>query len=217
MAGTRYPIVSHEIRPTLLILVLLAAVLLHLSLWYISIVLIAVAVLLAWMFRDPERDIPAQPLAVVSPVDGQVASVATLPNPYIEGDAICVTLKMSLASTFRIRSPIEGKVIQRWFLLPGDPLPMQQGAVFRLLVSTWIQTDEGDNIVLTIRHCVRRFRPRCDIQVGERIGQGQRCGIIPFGAVVDIYIPEDARVTVKKGDRVKAGSGVVAQLGHHEE
>jgi len=217
MAGTRYPVVSHEIRPTLIVLVLLGAVFLHLSFWYITVLFVVAAGLLAWMYRDPEREIPSSPLAVVSPVDGYVVSVATLPNPYIEGDAICITLKMTMASVFRIRSPIEGKVLERWYLLPGDPLPMQQGAVFRLQISSWLQSDEGDDVVLTMRHCARRFTPRCDIQVGERIGQGQRCGIIPFGAVVDIHVPPDAKITVTDGDRVKAGSGIVAQLCRHEE
>jgi len=217
MAGTRYPMISHEIRRTLLVLVLLGSVLLHLSLWYVTLILFLLAGVLAWMFRDPERAIPSHPLAVISPVDGEVVSIATLPNPYIEGDSVCISLKMTMASVFRIRSPIEGKVLQRWFLLPGDPLPMQQGAVFRLQISSLIQSDEGDNVVLTMRHCTRRFTPRCDIQVGERIGQGQRCGIIPFGAVVDLYVPQNARITVSEGDRVKAGSDIVAQLSRHEE
>ncbi|NOY67541.1 MAG: hypothetical protein GXP13_09085 [Gammaproteobacteria bacterium] len=170
--------------------------------------------LLAFYYRDPERLIPSQPLAIVSPVDARVVAIDTLPNPYIEGDSIRIELKMAFSDVFRVRSPTEGKVINAWHLLPGDPLPIQQGPVSSLRISHWIQTDEGDNIVISIRNRSRFFHPQCDIQTGERIGQGQRCGMIEFGAMIDVFIPVDARLEVVVGDRVKSGSTVLAQLHH---
>ena len=51
---------------------------------------------------------------------------------------------------------------------------------------------------------------------GERIGQGQRCGYLPFGGVVDLFLPVESKVLVEVGQRVDSGSTVLAELIHSE-
>jgi len=217
MPGRYYPYISREIWILLSILFLAGVLTYHFYSLFFTLPIWLLISILAYYYRDPERLVPSQPLAVVSPVDATVTGIDTVPNPYIEGEAIRIELKMSHVDIFRVRSPIEGKVINGWFLLPGDPLPLQQGPVGSLRLSHWIQTDEGDSIVLTIRKISRLFRPRCDIQTGERIGQGQRCGIIEFGAMVDVYVPVNSRLEIILGDKVKSGSNVLAQLQHSDK
>jgi len=217
MPGKHYPYIARESWALIFILFVLGIVA-HLFVHGLAAIIVWLFIpAWAYLYRDPERSIPAQPLAVVSPVDASVVAIEMVPNPYIEGDALRIELEMSCLDLFRIRSPIEGKVLKSWFLLPGDPLPLQQGAVGNLRISHWIQTDEGDNIVITIRKKARLSRPQCDIQTGERIGQGQRCGMVQFGAGIDIYVPPESRLEIAIGDKVKSGSQAIAQLPTHTD
>jgi len=206
--------ISREIWFSLLVIVILAMLLHYFLGSTIAMPLWGLLFALAYVFRDPERRVPSQPLAIVSPVDGRIVAIDNLPNPYIGCDSIRVSILMDRTGSYRIRSPIEGRVMQRWFLLPGDPLPLLEGAIGRLHISNWIQTDEGEDIVLSMRREMKWFSPRCDIQAGERIGQGQRCGIIPFGSHVDLYIPSNSVVKQEIGARLKAGSDVLGYLRH---
>jgi len=78
----------------------------------------------------------------------------------------------------------------------------------------WIQSDEKDDLVLVIEVNSRMPRPKCYVQSGERIGQGQRCGFIRFGSRVDVLIPVTSRISVSVGDDVLAGSDIIATLVH---
>ncbi len=214
MADKDRTYISREIWPSLLIIALLAVLAQHFFGTLTALPLWGLFILLAYGFRDPNRRIPSQPLAIISPVDGRIVAVDTLPNPYIAGDSIRIRIQMNRTGSYRIRSPIEGKVMQRWFLLPGDPLPQLQGAIGLLHISNWIQTDEGEDIIISMRRDIKWFSPHCNIQTGERIGQGQRCGIIPFGSHVDLYIPVNSVVTQETGARLQAGSDVLGYLRH---
>ena len=78
----------------------------------------------------------------------------------------------------------------------------------------WIQSDEKDDVLLIIETSRRSSRPKCYVQSGERIGQGQRCGFIRFGSQVDVLVPVSSRVSVSVGDDVLAGSDIIATLVH---
>ena len=173
-------------------------------------------IILAYIFRDPKRTIPSAPLAVVAPADGALTGIDLVPNPFIEGDFIRMRIAMSKSGAFRIRSPIEGKVQKRWFLLPGDPQPVLQGPNVRLSIGNWVQTDEGEDVVFSLQCDNQWFKPQCNIQAGERIGQGQRCGFIPFGSTVDVYLPENSSIKVDVGTKLKSGSDVLAHLRHDQ-
>jgi phosphatidylserine decarboxylase len=52
------------------------------------------------------------------------------------------------------------------------------------------------------------------VRYGERVGQGQRCGYLHLGGLIELYLPHNARVLARINDRVRAGQDVVAQLVH---
>ena len=82
---------------TPLVAVILAAVLvLHFIGWLQSLVFWALALLVLVLFRDPERDIPSQPLAVVSPADGKVVAIRNEDDPYLQRKSIRVTVHLSV-------------------------------------------------------------------------------------------------------------------------
>lgn len=169
-----------------------------------SLIFWLLAVLVIFIFRDPERDIPSIPLAVVSPADGKIIAIDTVQDPYLERQSIHVTVQMNPYGVFTTRSPVEGKVLEPPHLPVGVKTPH----------GVWLKTDENDDVVMVMNKGRLHTDPRCYIRFGERIGQGKRCGFIPLGSRIDLYLPEESRLVVGVGDTVLAGSDVIAKLVH---
>jgi phosphatidylserine decarboxylase len=159
-----------------------------------------------FIFRDPDRQVPPSPLGVVSPADGTVESVQRCEDAFLERDAVRITVRMNRLGSYSTRSPVEGKILRIW-----SAPRVQEGTPE---VGILVQTDEGDDVVIGLRVAGGWSRPRCYVHEGERIGQGQRCGFIRFGASVAVYLPVNSRVEVEAGDRVRAGSVIIAGLVH---
>ncbi|HYQ72395.1 MAG TPA: phosphatidylserine decarboxylase [Gammaproteobacteria bacterium] len=169
-----------------------------------SLPLWALGLLLLVVFRDPEREIPSQPMAVVSPADGRVTFVGMTRDPCLERDSIRITLQMNPWGVFTTRSPVEGKVLQPPSAPSGTSKPH----------GVWLQTDEGHDVFMVMMRGCLRIAPRCYVRIGDRTGQGQRCGFVHLGGPVDVYLPERSRVSVTVGDRVRSGADVIATLPH---
>jgi phosphatidylserine decarboxylase len=194
-----------------------------------------VAALVAFFFRDPRRQIPPIPLAIVAPIDGRVIAVDTVHDPYLNRSAMRIQMAGALAGVYTVRSTMEGKVQKQWFgTLPemsgrpevsGKPESSRKseqdvGGIYSAtqipVFAQWTQSDEGDDVVttmspkLTINLLASAIR--CDTSSGERIGQGKRCSFVPFGSNAETLLPEKTRVDVKPGDIIKAGSSVIATL-----
>ena len=167
-----------------------------LPLWLLSL-------LLLWLFRDPRREIPSTPLGVVSPADGRIESVETVRDPYLDREALRIRIAMSHTGVFATRSPVEGKIM--------DMVRAAEGA---LPHGVWIRTDEGDDVVVAMYRGPLHSVPRCYVRYGDRVGQGQRCGYVTLGSRVDVYVPANSKVRVREGDRVRAGSDLIAVLVH---
>jgi phosphatidylserine decarboxylase len=201
---SRFPVIAREGVLLLLAAILAAVVVLNFSGLQTSLPFWGLSLLILVIFRDPEREIPSQPMAVVSPADGKVTSVTAIRDPYLDRDSIRVTLQMNPYGVFTTRSPVEGKVLQ----------PPHTPEDTRMPHGVWLQTDEGDDVVMVMMRGRLHTAPRCYIRIGERIGQGKRCGFVHLGGQVDVYLPERSRLAVDVGDRVRSGSDVIATLVH---
>ena len=205
---TRRTFVAKEGRPyifAMLVAGLLAAFFLMFSL---AIACLAFSLLLVYLFRGTERTIPPSPLAVVSPIDGVVTLVQSCQDRYLERDAIRIVIKPNLFGEYVVRGPIEGKIKNHWIRERG-----RKAKTLAREYSYWIQTDEKDDAVLVLRPRLW-LKPVWYVHVGERVGQGQRCGFLSFGGKVEVIIPSCSRVTVSAGQRVQSGSGILASLTH---
>lgn len=204
----KHTFIAREGRPYILLSLCIAGLV-----WFYiglteSLPLWSLPLLLVFLFRDPVRTIPAEPLAVLSPVDGEVLGVEAVRDGFLDRDAIKIVLSMGLMDMYSIRSPVEGKVMNQW-LVDGH-FAVSDAPRF----AQWIQTDENDDLLMAIYTGVLSRRPRCYVQSGERVGQGQRCGFMSFGARLEVYVPSDGRVEVKAGQRVRAGETVLAHFIH---
>jgi len=161
--------------------------------------------LLLFVFRDPPRSIPPNPLAVVSPVDGEVVLIEETHDPYLERQAVLISIQMNPYGVFSTRSPVEGKMLE-----PHHE-PDSNGKAPH---GVWLQTDEEDDLVMVVNRGPFHNAPKCYADFGERVGQGQRCGFIHFGSRVDVYLPTNSRIEVGQQDHVKGGTDVIASLVH---
>ncbi len=172
--------------------------------WAWSLPFWLVCGVIVYVFRDPDREIPSSPLAVVSPADGQVVAIERVQDPYLDREAIRLDIQMSHAGVYSTRSPVEGKVLEPRNAVDGVQRPH----------GVWLKTDEDDDLVIAMHRGPLNNVPRCYVRIGERVGQGQRCGHIQMGGRVEVYLPPNSRVQVNDGSQVKAGSDVIATLVH---
>jgi len=200
----RYTVIAREGLVPLLAAVTVAFMVWHFVSLPASLIFWAFAALVIFMFRDPERDIPSIPMAVVSPADGRIIAIEAIRDPYLDRQSIHVTVQMNPYGVFTTRSPVEGKV----------QVPPHQPAGVKTPHGVWLKTDEDDDVVMVMNKGRLNAGLRCYIRFGERIGQGKRCGFIPLGSQIELYLPEESRLAVSVGDVVRGGSDVIAKLVH---
>jgi phosphatidylserine decarboxylase len=217
MLSYRYPFIAREGWVWIAAVFVVAIVVQH-SFGGFSIPLWILVVILLYLFRDPIRKIPAAPLGIVCPVDGRVVAIENVNDGYLDRRAICVSVKMSMTSVYSVHSPMEGKIKGHWLdttrkiradVTENSHLP---AITDTLTNAQWIQSDEGDDLVMVMESGTPITQPRCYAQSGERIGQGQRCGYLRFGAQVDVLLPASTRITVNIGDEVIGGSDLIGSL-----
>ena len=165
-----------------------------------------------YLYRDPDRVIPSVPLGLVSPADGVVKRIQNQLDPFLKRESICVSLQMNWYGVFILRAVTEGKIMQHWV----HESYKKHEAEFDgpLQHAIWIQTDEQDDIVIAIHAGGRYRKMHCNAASGERIGQGKRCGFIPFGTRIDILLPTKIRLAIEEGDKIKAGRDLIGELVH---
>src|SRR3984957_13555364 len=168
------------------------------------------AIFFLWFFRDPERAIPDEAGAVVSPGDGKVTDVSTVT---VSGESkLRVSIFLSVFDVHVNRSPIAG-IVRDVRYQRGKFLNAMNQASAELNEQN-IGTMEGADQAVVFKQIAgllaRRivFHPK----VGDRLQRGQRLGLIKFGSRVDVLFDATAALQVKVGDRVKGGSSVLAHL-----
>jgi len=193
---------------TITFLLAAGVVVLHLFFgWYVW-PLWGMVLSIAWLYREPSRTVPSAPLGLISPVDGIITRLEQCYDPYLKRDSLCLSVQMHWYGVYALRSTTEGKIMQHWLHHPDDK---SQG---HLQHAIWVQTDEKDDVVVALHAGGHFRRMHCYANAGERIGQGKRCGFIPFGTTVDIYLPTKSRSSLSVGASVNGGSDLIAEFVH---
>jgi phosphatidylserine decarboxylase len=182
--------------------------------WLVNPVWAIIPLLLAgfflWFFRDPERDIPQAPGAIVSPADGKVTEVSVVD---LDGEKHArISIFLSIFDVHVNRSPISG-VIREVRYQRGKFLNAMNAVSASENEQNIVRVDGDGHIVvfkqiagLLARRIV--FHPK----VGDRLERGQRVGLIKFGSRTDIFFDAQTQVQVKVGDRVRGGASILAYL-----
>ena len=181
-----------------------------------TIPLWALVAALGYLYRDPVRAVPPRPLALVGPVDGRVASIRRTVDPWLKRDALRIGIRLPWHGIGPLRSPTEGKVMD--YRLAHEAYRKADFCVASRRVAVchamWVRTDEGDDVVMVVSSRWSFHRLRFSVNVGERIGQGRRCGFSHFGSRVDVLAPDSSRAEIAPGQSIEAGSMVIASLVH---
>src|SRR5208282_3650113 len=186
---------------------LAAGAIVWLAAWPYAVPVLLLAAFILWFFRDPERDIPAIPGAVVSPGDGKVTDVSAS-----GGRGQRISIFLSVFDVHVNRSPIEGVIrdvrYQRGKFL--NAMGAQSAEENEQNVVT-VEGEGGTVIFKQIAGLIAR-RIVFKFKVGDHLACGERVGLIKFGSRVDVLFDRDAAIQVKPGDRVKGGATVLALL-----
>ncbi len=159
------------------------------------------------VFRDPRRRIPPEPLGVVSPVDGEIVSIEHSQAGVSQGEAHRIRIRVNSLGTYTARSPVEGMIKNLNTLSDDGDADYRTNAL-------WVQTDEGDDVVLLFDGYRFGIPPKSLKRFGERLGQGQRCAYLRLARYAELHLPLDSQVHAEVGESVVAGSTLIAQLPH---
>ena len=189
---------------------LAAGVIAWLAAWPYAIPILLLGAFFLWFFRDPERQIPALPGAVVSPGDGKVTDVSPISTGGIS--RLRISIFLSVFDVHVNRSPIAG-VIRDVRYQRGKFLNAM-GAQSAEENEQNIVTVEGEGRTVIFKQIAGLIARRIvfNHEVGDPLARGQRVGLIKFGSRVDVLLDSDAAIHVKPGDRVKGGATVLAVL-----
>jgi len=207
-----HPIIAREGWPFLAIAILIALALTWTGLWLLAAVAWLGVAFIAQFFRDPPRAVPEQANAVLSPADGKVMIVERARDPYLDRDALKISVFMNVFNVHSNRSPVDGEVKRRWYhagaflnaALDKSSLENERNALHIA------RADGVDVVCVQIAGLIAR-RILCYVGPGDRLMRGQRFGFIRFGSRVDVYLPPNATPKVAVGDAVYATTTILAE------
>jgi phosphatidylserine decarboxylase len=178
-----------------------------------------VACLVLWLFvisffRDPERKIPSNPDALVSPADGTITHIGEVDDADFPGDrAFRISIFLSVFNVHVNRAPRTGRVVDiRYF--PGGFLDARHDDCPFRNEQLWVDLEENPSRrflrVKQISGAIAR-RIVCWLKPGEEVKAGDRFGMIKFGSRTDVLLPADEEfdLNVKVGDKVNGGISVL--------
>lgn len=177
--------------------------------WWWASVLVLLGLFILYFFRDPERQIPAEPGAVVSPADGRVVEIVDEPLGDRPGKRISIFL--SIFNVHVNRAPVAGEV-RKIEYHPGQFLAAwkEKASDANEQNAITIATPGGEIRFKQIAGWVAR-RILCWTRIGDEVRIGQRIGMIRFGSRVDIWLPAEAEILVQRGQNVAGGASQIAR------
>jgi phosphatidylserine decarboxylase len=154
-------------------------------------------------FRDPERAVPTDSNALVSPADGRI----------IRADASRVSIFMNVFDVHVCRAPLPGRIVSVEHV-PGKFLAAMRddASEHNERTAIVVQSDSGAAVRFVLVAGLIARRIVCRVSPGVRLGAGDRVGIIRFGSRVDVDLPAGAVPAVSVGQRVVSGETIVARL-----
>jgi phosphatidylserine decarboxylase len=180
----------------------------------VIVVWVLFAIFTLYFFRDPSPRVPAGTNLVVAPAHGKVDAIGTTTEPdFMGGECQRISIFLSVIDVHTQNAPVGGKVA--WFkYTTGQFLNAlkAESAIYNENVLLGFEASEPRGQKVGVRLIAgviaRRIVPF--VQQGDEVTRGERIGLIQFGSRADVYLPRDAKIQVKLGDRVVGGETVLA-------
>lgn len=178
----------------------------------VPVLLLGIGMML--FFRDFPREITAAPHEIVSPADGTVVAIEDLSEtPHYKGSCRRVSIFLSVFSAHVNRAPYTGMVTAVKYA-PGRFIDARkpESGIVNESNAVWMETANGSMTVRQISGAVAR-RIVCPVKPGTELAKGEKFGMIRFGSRTELYLPPGTEVAVTNGDKVFAGSSIIARFG----
>jgi phosphatidylserine decarboxylase len=208
-----HPIIAREGWPFLLAALVIALALSLAAWWQLAVLAWIAFLFILQFFRDPPRSVPAEPNAVLSPADGRIVRIGNARDPYLDRDALMISVFMNIFNVHSNRSPVDAGVARTWY---------HAGSFVNAALDKASSDNERNALALVTPAgveitCVQiagliARRILCYVKAGDKLARGQRYGFIRFGSRVDLYLPPDAIPRATVGDKVYATRSIVAEL-----
>ena len=166
-----------------------------------------------WFFRDPERVIPEDPNAIVSPGDGRIVEIVPEKDPLLEKDGYTrISVFLNVFNVHINRVPIAGK-IQAYRYNKGKFLNASSHKASMDNEQSAILLNNG-HVTILVKQIAGLIARRivCWAKEGDEFQRGQRYGLIRFGSRMDVFVPEGTEIKVAIGDIVSGGSSIIGYL-----
>jgi phosphatidylserine decarboxylase len=145
--------------------------------------------------------VPPARLGIVAPVDGRVTDVQRIEQGPFGGPALRVRIAISPWTVYGVRAPVEGVVC--------DPATLCRSVGYHR--GLCLRTDEGQPLLLRLAdHGFGAAKPK--VNIGQRLGHGERCGSVRFAHSAELLVPATAAARVAAGEPVAAGTSVLAEF-----
>jgi phosphatidylserine decarboxylase len=174
------------------------------GLYLASVLVMLIAVFVAFFFRNPTRVIPSDPRIIVSPADGRVVRIDRV------GNVTKLSIFLSIFDVHVNRSPIGGR-IETVEYKAGKFKPAFNHIASVENERNIITVSQGDTtVVFTQIAGIIARRIVCWKKPGDTVTKGELIGLIRFGSRVDVLLPSNARIAVERGVHVRGGSSTIA-------
>ena len=181
--------------------------------WPLAILFLLLTAAFAFFFRDPKRVPPPGEHRLVSPADGKVLGIDSLPShPDLGGPVTRITIFLSLLDVHLVRSPLAATVTKVDYHA-GRFLPAYRPEASEANESnTLVLQSEKASLVMKQIVGVAARRIKCFVKPSESVARGQKVGLRYFGSRVEISLPQPVTVLVGLNEKVRAGESVIAEV-----
>jgi phosphatidylserine decarboxylase len=208
-----HPIIAREGWPFVALSAALALLVTGFAGFHWAIPLWVLTAFVLQFFRDPPRPVPGGEDSVLSPADGRLIGIESAHDPYLDREALKLSVFMNVFNVHSNRSPVDGEVKQRWYHAGKFVnASLDKASSENERNALWIRTRKGHDVVCVQVAGLIARRILCYVGEGTRLVRGERYGFIRFGSRLDLFLPATTRIKATIGDKVYASATVLAEL-----
>lgn len=180
----------------------------------VYLMLAALCGLILYFFRDPDRNTPGDDNLIISPADGTVVLIQEVNEPeYMKSKVTQVSIFLSPLNVHVNRNPVSG-TLEYLKYYPGKYLMAWEDHASELNERAHFGVKHSSGMKLLFKQITGFMARRIvyNIEEGESIKAGERFGIMKFGSRMDVMLPDNVDIKVKKGDKTVAGESIIAEI-----